>query len=466
MSANDRMRSLYIYIGIEYIKTNGERSMLNDFLDFINSYFFGPGLCVTVFLTGIFLIIYLKPFFLTRPRKMLSALRCGGGKNGVSPLRAMTVALAGTLGVGNIAGVASAIYIGGAGAVFWMLVSAVAALPIKYAEIVLAVRHRKKDENGNYHGGAYFYIARQGTRTAKITAALFAFLCLGASLAMGCAVQSSAIAVSAHEAFGLSPLVCGLVVGILTLTVASGGLSRIALLTEKLIPVMSGIYIIMSLFIIFANASLLYDIFRDIIACAFDREAIGGGILGFITSRALRIGVTRGIVSNEAGCGTAPIAHASAQVRSPAAQGVFGIFEVFIDTVVICTMTALVVLIAQHRGVALSADGMRTAVDSMACFIPFSEVMICAAVAVFAFCTIVCWFYYGTESLSYLTKSTGAQRIYLFLYSICAFVGSISTAEIVWSFSDLAISAMTAVNITAVMLRIREVKSETEKFVK
>ncbi len=438
--------------------------MLKDFLDFINSYFFGPGLCAAVFLTGVFLIIYLRPFFVTKPRKMLAALRSDGSKDGVSPLRAMTVALAGTLGVGNIAGVASAIYIGGSGAIFWMLVSAVAALPIKYAEIVLAVRHRKKDKAGNFHGGAYFYIAEGGTRIAKFTAAFFAFLCLASSLAMGCAVQSSAIAVSANEAFGVSPIVCGIIVGILTLTVVSGGLSRIALLTEKLIPLMSGIYIIMSLFIILTNLPLLSDITHDIICSAFDKEAIGGGILGFITSRALRIGVTRGIVSNEAGCGTAPIAHASAEVKSPAAQGVFGILEVFIDTVVICTMTALVVLIAGYHGVSITPDGMRTAVDSMACFIPFAEPIICAAVAVFAFCTIVCWFYYGTESLSYLTKSPRLHRIYLFIYSLCAFAGSLSAAEIVWSFSDLAISAMTAVNIVAVMLRIREVKTETDSF--
>ena len=251
--------------------------MLKNFLDFINSYFFGPGLCAAVFLTGLFLIIYLKPFFITNPRKILSALRSGSSKDGVSPLRAMTVALEGTLGVGNIAGVASAIYIGGAGSIFWMLVSAIAALPIKYAEIVLAVRHRKKDKKGNYHGGAYFYIAERGTKISKITAAFFAVLCLASSLAMGCAVQSSAIAVSAHEAFGISPIVCGILVGILTLTVASGGLSRIALLTEKLIPLMSGIYIIMSLFIILTNLPLLSDIVNDIITSAFDKEAIGGG---------------------------------------------------------------------------------------------------------------------------------------------------------------------------------------------
>ncbi|MBQ8248546.1 MAG: amino acid carrier protein [Clostridia bacterium] len=429
-------------------------------LDFVNSYIFGPGLCVAVFFTGIFLLIYLRPFFVTRPRRMLKALKSGGGE-GVSPMRAMIVALAGTLGVGNIAGVASAIYIGGSGAIFWMLVSAVAALPIKYAEIVLAVRHRRCDRNGNYHGGAYFYIAERGTRVSNFTASLFAILCLAASLAMGSAVQSSAISVSVNETFSLPPAVCGVIVTTLTFAVVSGGLSRIASLTEKLIPLMSVIYIIMSLFIIITNLPLLGDIISDIVTSAFDKEAMGGGVIGFITSRALRIGVTRGTVSNEAGCGTAPIAHASANVTSPAAQGVFGILEVFIDTIVICSMTALVVLIAGRHGVPITQDGMKTASDSMSHFIPFAEPILCAAIAVFAFCTIVCWFYYGTESLAFLTKSPCARYIYLGLYSLSAFFGAVSSESIVWSFSDLAISAMTALNLVFVMKRIGEVKKET-----
>ncbi len=436
---------------------------MTNLLDFVNSYIFGPGLCVAVFFTGIFLLIYLRPFFITRPRRMLSALK-SGGSNGMSPMRAMIVALAGTLGVGNIAGVASAIYIGGSGAIFWMLISAIAALPIKYAEIVLAVRHRRRDNNGNYHGGAYFYIAESGKRSSKFASAVFALLCLAASLAMGCAVQSSAIAVSASETFALSPTLCGITVALLTFAVASGGLSRISSLTEKLIPLMSLVYIIMSLFIILTNLPLLGDILSDIVTSAFDVQSMSGGVIGFVTSRALRIGVTRGVVSNEAGCGTAPIAHASANVTSPAAQGVFGILEVFIDTVVICTMTALTVLIAERHGVALTQDGMKTAAAAMSHFIPFSDVILCAAITVFAFCTIICWFYYGTESLAYLTKRPIARYIYLLVYPLSAFMGAVSAEGVVWSFSDLAISAMTALNLVFVMLRIREVKMETEQF--
>lgn len=435
--------------------------MLNYALNLANTYLFGPGLCIAVFFCGVYLLFRLGPFFITHPRKTVAALQ-GGTGSGISPIRAMIVALAGTLGVGNIAGVASAIAIGGAGAVFWMLVSAVVAMPIKYAEIVLAVRHGKRDNHGKPHGGAYFYIAAHGTRTAKFWAAFFAMLCLFASLAMGCAVQSNAISVSMRDTLGIPPVVCAVVVCILTLTVASGGLSRIALLTEKLIPLMSGVYILMSLYVILANTSLLGEICQDIFSCAFAPDAVGGGAFGFLTSRALRIGVTRGIVSNEAGCGTAPIAHASAEVKSPAAQGVWGMCEVTIDTIIICTLTALVVLIGEKRGVVISTNGMTTATAAFGRFIPFSELILCASVAVFAFCTIVCWFYYGTESLAYLTRSNRAKSAYLAVYSLCAAIGAISSNETVWSFSDLAISVMCALNLVAVMLGFREIKQATD----
>ncbi len=437
--------------------------MINTVIDLANTYVFGPGLCIAVFFCGVYLLFRLKPFFITHPQKTLSALKSSTA-NGISPLRAMILALAGTLGVGNIAGVASAITIGGAGAVFWMLVSAIAAIPIKYAEIVLAVCHRRRDKSGKPHGGAYFYIEEHGTRTTKFLAVFFALLCLMASLTMGCSVQSNAISVSMEGALGLPPIICGIIVCVLTLTVASGGLRRISLLTERLIPLISGAYIIMSLYVIFSNTSLLGEIIADIVNGAFSPDALGGGIIGFLTDRALRIGVTRGIVSNEAGCGTAPIAHASAEVKSPAAQGVWGMCEVAIDTIVICILTALVVLIGEKRGVALSADGMVCATEAFGRFIPFSDLILCVFVALFAFCTIVCWFYYGTESLSYLTKSRPAGKFYLALYSLCAFLGCVSKSTTLWSLSDLTISAMCAINLVAVMLCFREIKDETDKY--
>lgn len=437
--------------------------MLTHVLNFINTYIFGPGLCVAVFVSGIFLLIFLRPFFLTKPKKMLSALRSGSG-SGISPFRALCVALAGTLGIGNIAGVASAIAIGGSGSVLWMLICAFAALPIKYAETVLSMRHRHADMDGSFHGGAFYYIEDIPSKISKPLAIIFAALCLLASFAMGCAVQSSAIATSAESSFGIPPIVCGSTVALLTLFIASGGLKRIAFLTDKLIPAMSGVYIMMTLYIIFSNASLLPEVIADIAKSAFTAPAACGGFIGFITSKTVRLGVTRGIVSNEAGCGTAPIAHASASGTSPAAQGVFGMLEVFIDTVIICTLTALSVLIAERHGISMSEDGMISAADTFGAFIPFSRQILCISVAVFAFCTIVCWFYYGTESLHYLTKKPYTKRIYLVLYSLTALYGSIASDSLVWSLSDLTISAMCALNISVVLIYASEIKRETLAF--
>ncbi len=440
--------------------------MILSFIDRINSYIFGPGLCITVFICGIFLILRLRPFFITKPRRIKAALM-SGGTGTMSPVKAMLVALAGTLGVGNIAGVASAIAIGGAGAVFWMLASSVAALPIKYAEIVLAVRHRRYDKNGTAHGGAYFYIADHKTKFAYAMAVLFAALCLGTSFTMGCAAQANAFAVSLNSTVGVPPIICGFLLAAVTLSAASGGLERISFLTSRLIPLMSGIYILMSFFIIFTNLPTAAEVVCDIVREAFDIRAFGGGIVGILTNRALRIGVTRGIVSNEAGCGTAPIAHAGAETGSPAAQGVWGMFEVFIDTAVICTLTALCVLIAEKKGIPPTLDGMSTAISSFGNFIPFADMILCAAVVVFAFCTIICWFFYGTEALGYLQngKHCGIyQKFYLAAYSAIAVIGSVMPPDAVWSLSDLTISIMSALNITALLLSVKEIKKETEKY--
>ncbi len=441
--------------------------MLISFVEFINTYIFGPGLCVAVFACGMFLIIRLRPFFITKPRRMRDALKSGGENSGLSPVKAMLVALAGTLGVGNIAGVASAIAIGGAGAGFWMLASSVAALPIKYAEIVLALRHRRQGRDNKPHGGAYFYISDLGTKTASVCAGLFAALCLGASLTMGCAVQANAMAVSLDRAFGIPPILCGAVLAFLTLFTASGGLERISFLTSKLIPLMSGVYILMCLYIIFGNLPEAGQVVHNIFSEAFSVQAFGGGIIGFITNRALRIGVTRGVVSNEAGCGTAPIAHAGSATDSPAAQGVFGMFEVFIDTTVICTLTALCVLIAGEHGVTPVTDGMASAISAFSRFIPWADILLCISVIVFAFCTVICWFYYGKESLEYLCrKKNGALfgKIYLLIYSLTAAVGAFVCSDAVWGLSDLAISAMTALNICALLFSIDEVKQETMRY--
>ncbi len=438
---------------------------MGNIVDFLNTYIFGPGLSVILFICGIFLCFYLRFFFLRKPKKMLAALKVPPS-SGMSALKAMLVALAGTLGVGNIAGVASAISIGGAGAVFWMLVSSFAAIPVKYAEIVLARHHRRLGDDGKYHGGAFCYIRDLGGKFAPVLAMGFAVLCVTASLSMGCTLQANALAVSANKALGVPPIAVGIILALVTLFVAAGGLSRISFITSKLIPLMSIVYIVMSAYIILSSLTMCGDILKDIIASAFSPLAVGGGVVGVITSRAMRMGVTRGIVSNEAGCGTAPIAHCESDVKYPAVQGVWGIIEVVIDTPIMCTLTALVVLIGERAGVSLLSDGMTIAVDSFCAFIPFSEYIICAAIMVFAFCTIICWFFYGAESLRYINKKgeKWVKYAYLIAYAVCTLLGSVGASDFLWGMSDLTISIMTALNIVILLLYRKQIKAETEKY--
>ncbi len=430
-------------------------------LTFVNTYIFGPGLCAAVFGAGLIFLIYLRGFFIIKPCRIAAALKNGGGE-GISPLKAMIVALAGTLGVGNIVGVASAVYMGGAGAVFWMLLGTLAAIPIKYAETALSVGHRRKDGAGKPHGGAWFYMSDKGSQLMRAVSAVFAVLCLGASVTMGCMTQANAISVSALDTFGVSPLAIGLCLALLVLATVSGGLNRISFVTYKLIPAAGGLYVMMTLFIILTNTHMLGDIVKDIMTDAFSGEAIGGGVMGFLTSRGVRIGVTRSIVSNEAGCGTAPIAHASADRATPAAQGVWGMAEVFIDTAVMCTLTALCVLIGERHGIAMVSDGMITVNSVFGRFIPFAGPIISAAICIFAFCTMVCWFFYGTEALGYLTGSKRIHTLYLAVYSICALVGSVSGSTLVWGLSDLTVSMMTALNIAVLITYAKDIKKETD----
>ncbi len=432
-------------------------------ITFANKYIFGPGLCAAVFGAGLIFLIYLRGFFIIKPRRIADAIKSGGGE-GISPLRAMIVALAGTLGVGNIVGVASAVYMGGAGAVFWMLLGTLAAIPIKYAETALSVSHRRCDEEGKPHGGAWFYMADKGSKLMRAVAVVFALLCLGASVTMGCMTQANAISVSAFDSFGIPPLAIGLCLALLVLATVSGGLDRISFVTYKLIPAAGGLYILMTLFIILTNAYMLGDIINEIMTDAFSGEAIGGGVMGFLTSKGVRVGVTRSIVSNEAGCGTAPIAHASADRATPAAQGVWGMAEVFIDTAVMCTLTALSVLIGERHGIAIVADGMISVNSVFGRFIPFAGPIISASICIFAFCTMVCWFFYGMEALAYLTGSRRVQTLYLVLYSICALVGSVSDSSLVWGLSDLTVSMMTALNIAVLITYAKDVKKETDGY--
>ncbi len=425
--------------------------------------------------TGIFYICKLKGFYLLHPVRTLSPLvkkRSGGG---ISPVKALMMALAGTLGVGNIVGVATALSLGGPGAVLWMTVSALVAMVLKYAEIVLAVKHRRYDGGGSPEGGAPYYIKDGLTkaglpRVAKITAGVFAVLCLANTFTVGSMLQSNAVAGALSEGFGVPLWITGAGVALLCIPVIGGGAKKIARITEGIVPVMTVGFLILCLAVILLRWERVPNALGRIVTDAFSWESAGSGVLGFVTSRAMRYGVMRGLVSNEAGCGTAPMAHATAHTNIPAEQGVFGFVEVFVDTVLLCTVTAVAILVSDSGYMSYPHDGVRTAQTAFSSVLgEWAGWFFAIAVFFFGVATILCWAHYGMTSLRAMLRGTprlsGACK-YIFppVYALSVFVGAVVTPTWVWDATDLALAVMTVINLFVLVLMCREVKEETELF--
>lgn len=383
---------------------------------------------------------------------------------GVSPFAAVSTALAGTMGVGNIAGVAGAIVLGGAGAVFWMWVSAFFGMALKYSEIVLAVKFRKKDKNGQYYGGPMYYI-EEGLK-CKPLAVIFALCGVAASFGIGNMTQASEISSAVKNIFEINSnaasfKICGInlsvFVGICTAILVGlviiGGIKRIACVTELIIPLMSALYLLGGLYIILKNYIMIPSALREIITGAFNLRAVGGGIFGAAIINTIKQGVARGVFSNEAGLGSAPMAHAAAEVRDPVEQGMWGMLEVALDTMFSCTVTALVVIIAGQTG--LCSIGALTGGELTACafdallygggkFISFSIIF-------FALPSIICWSYYGEQCVGYICKNNkNAVLIYKVVFTAFTIVGAAGSLELVWSIGDTLNGMMAIPNLIAV----------------
>ena len=438
-------------------------SRLNDFTS-------GILVPIALILCGIFYALRLKFFHLLHPLRVLRGFLPNKKGGGVSSVKAVTLALAGTLGVGNIVGVSSAISLGGFGAIFWMWVSALVAMILKYAEIVLAMRHRRYDAGGKGRGAAMYYIldfftSRHMKRIGAVISAIFAVCFLICALTMGNMIQAEAIASSLEGTFGISPIISGIALCVLTFIIYMRGTSGILSLTNLLVPFMSLGYAIISVIIIVKNADALPYAFELIIRSAFSDEAAVGGIGGFAFLSAIRYGVMRGLVSNEAGCGTAPTAHSLADSPSPATQGLWGIFEVFVDTVILCTMTALVVILKYDAVSAFEDSYMLMTLAAFEAGIGKSAgYFLSSSVACFGFATIVCWIHYCTSSLTYLKAKKGLTTAFMCLYCLCSFIGANASSSLSWLLSDLSMGIMTLINLAVIVPLWREVKEETEIF--
>lgn len=383
------------------------------------------------------------------------------GADGMSSFQALATAIAAQVGTGNLAGAATAIAVGGPGAIFWMWVSAFFGMATIYAEAMMAQKYKVVGKDGVVTGGPVYYIkaAFHNNMFGKILAGIFAVLIILALGFMGNAVQANSIGDAFNGAFGINPVIVGVIVAILAFLIFAGGIKRIASVTEKVVPIMALFYIIGSLIVIFANFKNIPLAFEEIFVGAFAPQAIGGGVLGATIQKAMQKGVARGLFSNEAGMGSTPHAHAIAKVDHPAEQGFVAMMGVFIDTFVILTLTALVIITTRSvtpdgslTGTALTQAGF-TAV-----FGKFGSIFIAICMFFFAFSTIIGWYFFGEANIKYLFGPK-AVKIYTVLVCVCVVLGSIAKVSLVWDMADCFNSMMVIPNIIGLVFLSKVVKS-------
>lgn len=370
------------------------------------------------------------------------------GKMGISPFSAMSTALASTVGTGNIAGVATAIVAGGPGAIFWMWVSSFLGMMTKYAEVFLAVKYRRKTPEG-YRGGPMYYMEALGWH---IPAVLFSVCGLLAALGVGNLTQVNTLAEACNTVFGIPRLTSGIVTLVLAGIALLGGIGSISKISEKLVPVMALLYIVLAGAVLVLCRSEILPALRMIVVEAFSPGAAFGGVAGYSVSSALRYGVGRGVFSNEAGLGSAPMAHACADTDSPVRQGLWGAMEVFIDTLVLCTLTALVILVSGvyrpdtlYDGAALTVAGFETVLGS------FGAQAVAVSTILFAFATILGWSFYGETCCRYLFHGKHPVTIYRALYIALLLPGAVMRMETVWGIADIFNGMMAIPNLAAIL---------------
>ena len=389
-------------------------------------------------------------------------------KGEVSHFQALTTALSATVGLGNIAGVAIAISIGGPGATFWMIVAGLLGMSAKFVECTLGVKYRKLDENGEVSGGPMYYL-RDGLAKynmagfGKVLAVLFAILCIGGSFGGGNMFQAN----QAYEILGAQfPMMAdngplfGVILAILVGAVIIGGIKSIANVTDKIVPFMAVLYVGAALVVIFANFGQIGTVFALIFDGAFNSDAALGGVIGVLIQ-----GFRRAAFSNEAGVGSASIAHAAAKTSEPVSEGIVSLLEPLIDTVVICTMTALVIIITGHHVDTGGLGGVQLTSSAFGSVISWFPYLLVMAIFLFAFSTMVSWSYYGLKSWEYLFgKSKFSEYSYKIIFLIFIVIGSSVSLGAVLDFSDMMILAMAFPNILGLLFLSKEVRSDLDSY--
>ena len=404
----------------------------------------------------------------------------------VSHFQALATAVSGTVGNGNIAGVALAISLGGPGATFWMIICGLLGMSTKFVECTLGVKYRDIGEDGTVYGGPMYYISKGLTERGfknlgKIGAFLFAIFCIGGSFGGGNAAQSNQATIVLKDLMGLESNAAGALIGCVLAffvgIIIIGGIKRIASVTEKIVPFMAVMYLLACLYIILINFNLVDDAFTLIITEAFNPTAIGvGSVIGV-----LLVGFKRAAFSNEAGAGSASIAHSAVKTKHPASEGLVSLLEPFIDTVVICTMTALVIIIFNFGGFfeyggngsgsvlidGVAYEGAGITSKAFAQYIPFSAIFLTIAVVLFAVSTMISWSYYGLQSWKFIFgRGKLADLLYKILFLIFIVIGAAASMKSIWDFSDAMIFAMIFPNMIGLFFLFPEVKKELTKYLK
>ncbi len=425
----------------------------------------GRGMLAFLLGTGLFLLIRMR--FLPL-RNLRYALRCvkgsgaGSGHRGeISPASSLATELAATIGTGNIVGVATAMVLGGPGALLWMILAAFAGLSTKFAESMLSVKYRAKDEAGRFVGGPMYTLCRAfpSIRLGNVLGILFAIFAVLASFGMGNMTQSNSIASSFRETFGISEAKTGLIVTILVILTILGGIRSISRLSLYLVPAMALFYIAGAAAVIFLHLPQLPGGIAQIVQMAFSREAMAGGVGGGLLvsmQDAMRWGVSRGVFSNEAGLGAGGITAAAADTDSPVRQGYISMTGVFFDTIVICSLTGLalaasgVLGMRDEKGELLTGAALTIAAFSTV-FGKLGGCFVSVAIAFFAFATIIAWEYQGECAFGFLVKKRRYCLCYRFLYGLLTFAGAVCTLEAVWDFSDIMNGLMALPNLLCVL---------------
>lgn len=445
----------------------------------VNTMVWGPPMLALIICTGIYMTLR-TGFFQVRKFREVSAatflaifrkksVRSTTEKKAITQFQALSTALAATIGTGNIAGVATAISIGGPGAVFWMWVSAFFGMMTNFSENVLGIFYRRKNRDGEWSGGAMYYLehglgAKKGFRhIAKPLAVIFSIFCVMASFGIGNMTQVNSIASAMDNAFQIPPLVTGIVLAVIASLVIIGGIKRIAVVTEMIVPFMAVAYMIGSLYILVVNFRMVPHVFLEIFEGAFGFRSAAGGFAGAAMKQAITMGFKRGVFSNEAGLGSSVMVHSASDVKEPVVQGMWGIFEVFFDTIIVCSLTAFAVLSTGALETGLTGVPLVSAAFSHG-FGAFAGRFVSLAVLLFAFSTVLGWSYYGEKSIEYVLGE-GSKIYYKVIFIVFMVIGATMNLALAWDISDTLNGLMAIPNLLGVLFLSGTVFAITRNYV-